>query len=127
MRVGFVVFCLLLVSSTVFAQAGAGAITGTVSDQAGAVVPGAAIEATNTQTGATYPTESTTTGNYAISQLPVGIYEVTVKVPGFKTYSHTNLAVQAAGIVREDVVLQVGNASESVTVSAQASLLNTEK
>ncbi len=45
---------------------------------------------------------------------------------GFKTYSHRNLAVQAAGVVREDNILQVGNASESVTVSAQGSLLNTE-
>jgi hypothetical protein len=91
MRVAFVAVCLLQISSIAFGQAGGGTITGTVSDQAGAVIPGATIEATNVETGVTYPVKSTTTGNYSISQLPVGIYEITVKVQGFKTYSHTNL------------------------------------
>ena len=126
MRISFVAVCLLQISSIAFGQAGGGTITGAISDQAGAVIPGAMIEATNIETGVTYPAQSTTTGNYSIGQLPVGIYEITVKVQGFKTYSHTNLAVQAAGIIREDVTMQVGSASESVTVSAQSSLLNTE-
>jgi hypothetical protein len=126
MRVAFVSIWLLALGGTMFGQAGAGTITGTISDQAGAIVPGAAIEALNSGTGAIYAAQSTSTGDYTISQLPVGTYELSVRVPGFKTYSHSNLSVQAVVTVREDVALQVGNASDSVTVSAQASLLNSE-
>ena len=65
-------------------------------------------------------------GNYAITNLPVGTYELTVKVSGFKTYTHTNLALAAAQVLREDIPLQVGETTESITVEAQASLLKTE-
>lgn len=57
------------------------------------------------------------TGNYTISQLPVGTYSIDVNVQGFKTYTHTNLAVPAAAVIKEDVALQVGAASEAVTVT----------
>jgi hypothetical protein len=103
-----------------------GTITGTVADPSGAVVSGASVEATNVETGALYPAASTNTGNYAIPNLPVGTYTVTAKAPGFKTYSHTNLAIAAGQVLKEDVTLEVGSAAESVTVSAEASLLKTE-
>src|SRR5215471_20823902 len=99
----FVCFVLLvLVSSALFGQAGTGTITGTVTDPSGAVVSGAAIEAKNTQTGIVYPGVTTNTGNYTLSQLPPGTYEVTVNFTGFKRYVHSNLQVQAAQTVRED-------------------------
>jgi hypothetical protein len=120
------VLLLVVVASLVFGQAGNGTITGTVTDPAGAVISGAAVEAKNTETGVVYPAATTSTGNYTITQLPVGTYEVSVKVPGFKTYTHTNLGLQAAVIVKEDVALQVGAATEAITVTAEASLLKTE-
>src|SRR5262249_25693499 len=107
-------------------QAATGTITGTVTDPAAAVVSGAEVTARNIETGVVYPTTSTSTGNYTISQLPVGTYEVTVKFAGFKTYSHTNLGLAATAVLREDVTLQVGAAAESVTVNEAASLLNSE-
>src|SRR5262249_44936615 len=58
--------------------------------------------------------------------LPVGTYTVTAKVPGFKTYTHSNLSVQAGQGLREDVTLQGGQATESVTVQAEAALLKNE-
>ncbi len=126
MRFGLVLVCLFLVSLSMFGQVGNGTITGTVTDPVGAVVPGASVEAKNTATGVVYPAVSTSTGNYTITDLPVGVYEVGVKVTGFKTYSHTNLALAAAATLREDVALQVGNATEAVTVTAEATLLKTE-
>ncbi len=120
-----VAFCLVC-TSIALAQVGNGSITGTVSDPAGAVVAGANVEVKNTETGVVYPGVSTNTGNYSVQSLPVGTYSVTVKVQGFKTYTHTNLAVAATQVLREDVTLQVGAASDSVTVSAEASLLKTE-
>ena len=110
-----------------FGQVGNGTITGTVTDPANAIVPAAAVVATNTQTGVAYSAVSTSTGSYTITDLPVGTYSVTAKVQGFKTYIHTNLAIAATQVIREDIRLEVGNATtETITISAEASLLKTE-
>jgi protocatechuate 3,4-dioxygenase beta subunit len=68
--------CLLVVAGAVFAQGDRGTITGSVIDQAGAVIPNAAIEVTNINTGAVYQVQSSSTGNYTFSQLPVGKYQM---------------------------------------------------
>ncbi len=115
-----------MAASLAFGQGGNGTITGTITDPGGAVVAAAAVEARNTETGLNYTAASSSAGNYTISDLPVGTYVVTVKVQGFKTYTHTNVAVAATQVLREDIVLQVGTAAETVTVTAEASLLKTE-
>ncbi|MBV9743931.1 MAG: carboxypeptidase regulatory-like domain-containing protein, partial [Acidobacteriia bacterium] len=109
-----------------FGQGANSTITGTVTDPTGSVVPGVAVEARNTETGAVYSGASTAAGNYAIPNLPVGTYTVTAKAQGFKTYTHENLAIAAAQILREDIKLEVGAATETVTVQAEATLLKTE-
>jgi hypothetical protein len=121
----FLIF-LMAATSLAFGQVGNGTITGTVLDPAGAVVPGAAVEAKNAETGVVFRAVSTNTGNYTIPDLPVGTYIVTAKVQGFKTYTHSNLALAAAQTLKEDVALQVGNAAESVTVTSEATLLATQ-
>jgi hypothetical protein len=126
MRSGLVLLCFAAVGLSAFGQAGNGTITGTVTDPAEAVVASAAVEAKNVETGVVYPAATTNAGNYTITQLPPGTYEITVKVPGFKTYTHTNLALAAAAILREDVAMQVGGTTEAVTVTDQASLLSAE-
>src|SRR5262249_35423009 len=93
---------------------------------AGAVVAGAAIEAKNTETGVVYPVAASATGNYTIVELPSGTYELTVIVPGFKRYVRTGLLIQAAQTIRVDANLEVGAATESVTVNEEAPLLKTE-
>ncbi|HLI85168.1 MAG TPA: carboxypeptidase regulatory-like domain-containing protein [Bryobacteraceae bacterium] len=117
---------LLCVAGSAFAQSDRGTITGTVSDPAGAVVSGAKIDAKNTQTGTVYNTVSTPTGNYTVSQLPAGTYQLAVSVPGFKNFVRQGITVEVAQTLRIDVALEVGNASESVTVQADAPLLKTE-
>ncbi|HEY6347743.1 MAG TPA: TonB-dependent receptor [Bryobacteraceae bacterium] len=109
-----------------FGQSDRGTITGTVTDPAGAVIAGAMIQASNTGTGVVYPTVTSSTGNYTIPQLPVGAYEVSVAVAGFKKYVRTGLQVQVAEALRVDITLEVGAATESVTVNETAPLLNTE-
>jgi hypothetical protein len=116
----------LLCAWAAFAQTDRGTLTGTVTDPAGAVVANATIDAKNQETGATFPVVSTTTGNYTIAQLPVGTYELDVAVPGFKKFVRTGVKVDAAQVVRIDLALEVGAATESVTVQADASLLKTE-
>ena len=89
-----------------FAQTDRGTITGAVADASSAVIPGAQVTATNTQTTAKYETVSTETGNYTITQLPAGVYEVTVELPGFKKYIRQGVTVLAATTVRVDVALE---------------------
>src|ERR1700730_11539953 len=126
MRPVFLILSLLLFACNAFAQGDRGTITGTISDPAGAVVANAAIQARHVETATLYDGASTNTGNYTLAQLPVGTYEVSVAVPGFKKFVRSGLTVQVAATVRVDIVLEVGSATESVTVEADAALLETE-
>ncbi|MBV8843598.1 MAG: TonB-dependent receptor [Bryobacterales bacterium] len=125
MRSTFVLVCVFL-ATLASSQSDRGTITGTISDPGGAVVASAPIQAKNVATGALYDAASTNTGNYTLAELPAGTYELSVSVPGFKRYVRQGLEIQVAQIARIDIVLEVGTASESVTVTEAAPLLNTE-
>ena len=118
----FVFICI----PSAFAQGDRGTLTGTVADSTNAVIPGAGVTATNSQTGAKYETVTTETGNYTLAQLPAGQYELTAELPGFKKYVRQGITVQVSTTLRVDVVLEVGAASEEITVAADAPLLKTE-
>ena len=126
MRILVVTLCALLFAAAAFPQAGTGSITGTVVDPAGAIVAGAQVEVKNTETGVLYPTVTTNTGAYNTINLPPGPYSVTVTVPGFKKFVRTGMNLAVAQILGIDISLEVGASAESVTVSAEASLLKTE-
>src|SRR5215471_18550819 len=118
--------CGLVLASAILAQSDRGTITGTVADPAGAVVAAAPIEIKNSETGAVYQAGTSATGNYTLAQLPAGQYELSVTVPGFKKFVRKNIQVNVAETYRVDVVLEVGSATESVTVTEAAPLLKTE-
>lgn len=118
--------CSLLFAAAAFAQSDRGTITGTVADPAGAVVSGAAVSIRNIETGAVYQAGTSATGNYTLAQLPAGQYELSVTVPGFKSFIRKNITVEVAQTYRVDVPLEVGSNTESVTVSEAAPLLKTE-
>jgi len=126
MKLVSLVLCLLLSASAIFAQTALGTITGTVTDPSGAAIANADIAAKNVNNGQVYKAISTDTGNYTVPQLPVGSYSLTINVKGFKSYIRDGLDVAAAQVMRIDVPLQVGSQAESVTVTAEASLLVTE-
>ena len=119
-------FVTVLTMATAFAQSDRGTITGTISDPAGAVVASAPVEARNVETGTTFQAATSATGNYTLSQLPAGPYQILVTVPGFKKFIRQNIVVSVAGTSRVDVALEVGSATESVTVNEAAPLLKTE-
>ncbi len=111
---------------TALAQSDRGTITGSVADQSGAVIPGVPVVATNLASGVTFNAQSTDTGNFTIPSIPAGLYSLRVEKVGFRTYLRTGVTVQVAQSVRVDVTLEIGEASETVTVTADASLLRTE-
>jgi hypothetical protein len=123
LRISVGIFLLALSAA---AQSDRGTITGTVSDPTGAVVANAPITAKHLETGATFEAGTSATGNYTLSQLPTGTYELTVTVPGFKKFVRQNLLLPVAQTLRVDAVLEVGSSSESVTVSEVSPLLKTE-
>jgi hypothetical protein len=118
--------CVLLCFGAAYAQSDRGTITGTITDPSGAMIANASIEAKNMQTGVTYQAASSETGNYTLGQLPVGMYQITCSMTGFKQFVRTGITVSTAQTLRIDIKLEVGNISETVTVNAAAPLLKTE-
>lgn len=116
----------LLFSVALFGQNDRGTITGEVKDSSGAVVPGAAVTATNKGSGAESKTETTPTGNYTIPALTAGTYSVTVEMKGFKKFVQDNVLIQVSITNRVDATLEVGAATETVTVTDEAATLKTE-
>lgn len=117
-------FCLL--AGTVFAQGDRGAITGTITDPANAVIPGAVVTATNVESGSVHRTNTTGTGNYTLSQLPAGRYSLAVEADGFNRHLREGIRIFVAQTARIDVTMQLGATAESVTVTGDAPLLRTE-
>jgi hypothetical protein len=101
-------------------------ITGTITDPSGAPVAGAIVTATNTATNTPVVTRSTESGNFVTPFLAPGAYSVTVERPGFKRFVRSEVMLQSLDVARVDVRLEIGAASESVTVSATTSSLQTE-
>jgi hypothetical protein len=126
MRLLTLALCCALFSTILFGQAGTGTITGTVTDPAGAVVPNTPVEVRNTDTNVAYPAQTTDTGAYTVPRLPPGPYSVSVGAAGFKKLTRAGVTVDAGQTLPLDLVLEVGSNTESVTVTAEATLLKTE-
>lgn len=107
------------------AQNVTGTISGIVRDPSGAVVPQTNITAINTGTSARFQTSSDESGAYALRLLPVGVYDLTVEVNGFKKYEARGIRLQVNEIARLDVALSVGSTGETITVSSQAVTVDT--
>lgn len=99
------VVSFLLFALSVFAQSDAGSITGIISSGDRPTVPNALIQAKNTDTGTVYKTASSPTGNYTLSQLPPGRYELSVAALFFNPFQRQDIVVQAGQTSRIDVEL----------------------
>jgi hypothetical protein len=112
--------------ASAWAQKDTGAISGTVKDPSGAVVVGAKVRVTDVDRGTEIDTVTGEAGEYTVSPLKVGRYKVTVTNPGFKIAVAGPLVVEVQAHISADVTLQVGRANETVTVTTQSPLLETE-
>jgi carboxypeptidase family protein len=104
---------------------GTGQINGVVKDQSGAVLPGAEVTATQTETAVARTSVSNETGNFILPNLPVGPYRIEVALPGFRTYIQTGIVLQVNGNPTINAVLEVGQVSEQVEVQADATMVET--
>src|ERR1022692_130405 len=119
-------FFLLASTLCVLAQTTNGSIKGAVTDPSGAAISGATVTGRNLDTGLTLTTTTTDVGVYSLADLPPGRYAVTVVAPNMKKYSREGVTVTTDSTVSLDIPLQLGAASDSVTVTADASQLETE-
>ncbi|HVO60895.1 MAG TPA: carboxypeptidase-like regulatory domain-containing protein, partial [Terriglobales bacterium] len=103
-----------------------GSISGVVTDPSGAVISGATVVATNTQTGIKNTVTTDSKGFYSFPSLDVGTYNLEVSQSGFKTLTKTGLVIDANSALRADATLQLGAASEKIEVSSDAVHVETE-
>lgn len=109
-----------------FAQTATATLSGVVRDPQGAVVLQASIVATHVETQQTRQVTSGNSGDYTITNLPIGAYSVHVSAPGFKTAIMQNVNLQVNQTAQLDINLEVGGVSEQVSVNAELPLLSTE-
>ncbi len=119
--------CAGLLSFTqriVWSQANSATFHGTIADSTGAVIPGATVTLTNQNTQATIAQTTGDTGDFAFTFVPVGVYTLRIELMGFKTHVSTGIALTAGQQVRQRFVLEVGEVTETVTVSGATPLVN---
>src|SRR5688572_19200869 len=116
----------LVLPVAVFAQTGAASLTGIVTDQSGAAIPGATVTATNQATNVAYTAVSNEAGNYTITSLPVGSYIVKAELSSFKTAATRPIQMEAMQIGRIDFKMEVGGLEETVEVTGETPVLQTE-
>ena len=122
-RLLFLCLILLLTMPLALAQGERGAFNGIVTDQTGAIVPGAEIVAANRDTGVETKTFTTDAGVYRLSYLPPGNYRITVSLSGFKSIVADNVTLHVGQTLTIDFKLEVGQVSEQVTVTSEAPLI----
>jgi hypothetical protein len=118
--------CLLLTAATASAQVDQGAITGTVTDNTGAIVPNAQVTITATDTGLTLQSKSNSSGNYTFSPIKIGNYTVSASAAGFQTTTRQNVRVDVQQRPQVNLALSPGQISQTVTVTGAVALLQTQ-
>jgi Carboxypeptidase regulatory-like domain len=111
----FCIFAFALFPVLLFAQDTA-SITGTVTDPSGAAIPNAQVSLTSPERGITHAAKSNGSGDYLFAALPIGSYNLTVIVPGFKKFESPGVILRVAQKARVDVSMQVGGSTTEVTV-----------
>ena len=131
MRFGSITRCVLLVLCTsiaipAFAQLQSGRIVGTIFDPQRAGIPGATVTVVNAATNITRTAVTDSEGNYVVTPLDPGTYNVTAEIPGFQTTRREGLVLTVGQAARVELVLNIGSLSTEVQVTAEVPLLNTE-
>src|SRR5262245_10882936 len=98
-------------------------ITGTVTDQTGAVVANVPVAVTNADTKAVVTSNTSSTGNYSVTGLTSGKHTLTIEMPGFKKYSRENITLLGGQVLRQDVQLELGTVSDTIIVTPTTTVL----
>jgi hypothetical protein len=123
-RVVLVALLVALAGYSAFAQQGTSEIRGVVRDQQGAVLPGATITVRNQDTGMFREAVTNDDGTYFVSAIVPGRYEVSTSLEGFRPHTQRDIIVQLGKTLTLDILLQVGELTEAVTVTAESPVVD---
>jgi hypothetical protein len=123
--ISLAVLLTCLLALTAFGQTTTGSLTGTVTDPSGAVVAGATLTLVKPETGAERTTTSNTEGRFDFATLQPGKYNITVDAKGFKKAVSRDIIISVTQVAEVTIPLEIGSASETVTVSASQEVINT--
>ncbi len=126
MKLRLLLLAVALVPGAVSQTTGSATLVGTVMDSTGAVITGAKVTVVNTATSFVSETKTTGEGSYYVPYLIPGTYRLTIEAQGFKTYVRDGIVLRTNESPRIDVTLELGNVTESVSVTGAAPLLETE-
>jgi hypothetical protein len=123
--ISILAFLILFAAISLHAQTTNGSIEGSVTDPSGGAVAGARVTARNMDTGLTQATATTEAGIYSLPNLPPGRYSVTVEAPNLKKYAQEGVTVTTGTAISLNIPMQLGAVSDSITVTADATQLQT--
>jgi hypothetical protein len=116
----------MVLAAPVFAQEFRASVSGQVTDSTGAIIPGAEVAVTSLERNTSFRTVSNSAGRYVIEFLLPGRYTLNAEKSGFKKLVHTGISLESADHLALDITFEVGDLTQSVTVSTEAALLETE-
>ena len=119
-------FLFLLCAAWGRAQVETGRFVGRITDPQGALVPGAVVKATNLGTNIVQTATTNSSGEFVITPVQAGVYNLTVTAKGFSVVSTSNIEVQVGQVVREDLALQLGAETTTIDVNVETPLLSTD-
>src|SRR5258706_9948001 len=117
---------LMLGLHSLIAQVDSATLSGVVNDPSGAIIASATVQATNQDTNFTQSTRTNSVGLYTFPRLSPGTYRISVKNTGFKEHIETDLVLHVGDTVSVNIKMEIGASSESVSVAASSTLVNTE-
>jgi hypothetical protein len=117
---------LLLTTTSASAQLSTAQLSGRITDESGAVLPGVTVTAVQTDTGLSRNVTTDSNGTYVIPNLPTGPYRLEAMLQGFRTYAQTGIVLQVAATPTINVVLAIGNVAENVSVEAAAPIVDVQ-
>src|SRR4051812_7418176 len=120
------VFGILSMPSDAAAQSQVGTLVGNVRDETGGAIPGATVTAREVRTNISRTAVSNDAGNYTFTNVASGMYRIEGELVGFKKFTRDNVEVNVNTTVRVDIALSVGALEESVTVTGEAPMLQTD-
>jgi hypothetical protein len=120
------VLCVIFAAAAAAQVAPTAALTGTVTDPSSAAIPSARIRLVNIDTGFERTSDAQSDGSYLFTQIPVGVYRLEASAAGFSTYQQTGIRLNVNTTTTLDIRMTVGSVGESVTVVADATMINTQ-
>src|ERR671937_2540342 len=123
-RTMLVGLAVLLAATTASAQLSTAQLSGRITDESGAVLPGVTVTATQTDTGLTRTVTTDANGAYVLPNLPTGPYRLEAMLQGFRTYAQTGIVLQVGATPSINVVLAVGAVEETISVEGAAPIVD---